>query len=275
MVQDTVWKLLCKHCPTEPPKSNLRYGGFNLKQMLESRKGAFIPGRRSKVVVNQPSLYFKLPWFRKWLNNSRCKRSTRGYSATAHTIHHTAFKNKTSSLFAKLVKKQRVKSSIFVLDDFDQSQRRLRTVHHLSAMNISKTRLCVANPGFPQYQEALRAGCQTSNKKLEHALDNEWKNVQSSAAYLDTCSGSHHYISELIEKVLLKANKRYILAFTLLGRGCRRFSCPDEDLSITSRLAKLDRVLRRHGFSKYGKDDEEATFVYSGKSMVVTVLYQR
>ena len=279
-MSDQLLTLLLRHCRKEPPRTGLLYASKNLKAMLERRKWVWLPGRRRGCRVASPGQFLeRLPWFRAWLSRARGgpAKKTR-YSAKAHSACHSSFKSKTSSLFARLAKRVRIKSAVVVLDDFcDGIDPKLRTMKHLTEAGVAAKRVHVANPGLPQYLEAKRSGATTSNATLEVALQSEWRRLRSGAAYLDTCSGSEDYVVDLIESVLRGANKRYILGFTLLGRGASRGSRKAaQDASITSRLARIDSVLRKRAFVKIGKSDNDAVHAYSGgRSVVTTSFYER
>ena len=220
----------------------------------------------------------KLPWFRRWISAANGGVKTQ-YSAQMHSLHHTRFKEKTSLLFARLAKRVRARSSsMFVLDDFAPSSSSvLRTQQHLLRAGVKGSRICIANPGSLQCAASHKSGAVTICGKLEDALQGELKDKRSCAAYLDTCSGSAEYIADLIRACLRNANKRYVLAFTMLGRGprCRGGANAAETSSVTARLSQLDYVLVQNGFSKIGKSDVDAVFAYSGGNMVITSFYHR
>ena len=277
--QDDLLGLLLRHCPKEPPRTGMLYSSKNLKAMLDSRKWVWLPGRRRGVSVKYPGQFLvRLPWFRAWLNRARPGPKRTRYSAKAHSACHAAFKAKTSTIFAKLAKRVRIKSAVIVLDDFDEGKdAKLRTLYHLCKAGIPAKRVHVANPGVPQYLEAKRARAKATNSTLEVALRNDWLCLRSGAAYLDTCSGSEDYVLKLIESVLAGANKRYVLAFTILGRGASKGSRnAAPDASITSRLARIDSVLRQRAFYKVGRSDNDAVHAFSGgRTLVVTSFYER
>jgi len=281
--KDALLSLLVRHCKYKAPKHGALYSNKNLMSMLQSRKWAWLPGRRRGVAVSSPSQYLALlPWFRVWIRRAQRYPGKTMYSAKAHTQCHTAFKIKTSSLFAKKVRQLRSKSAIIVLDDFDHEQGgTLRTLAHLKQAGICTKQMYVANPGYAQCQAAQRMQAKAANSTLEAALNNEWQDLRSRAAYLDTCSGSEAYVLSLIDAVLKRANYRFVLGYTLLGRGVSRGVSRGrredwEDMSITSRLARIDHALRRHGFIKIGRSDQDALHAYSGgPSLVVTAFYER
>ena len=270
-------RLLCslrRHCLQRLPVTGRLYGGENLKALLDARKWNWIPGRRRGVKVQRPGGYYqKLPWFREWIRRARGDGKTM-YSAKAHNAHHASFKDCVSKTFAKRASKRN--GVIFALDDFDEGGVRLRTLGDLAKAGTKRKRVHIANPNSKLCQAARRQGAQAVQSSLQDALASEWKGLKSGAAYLDTCSGSWEYVADLLEGVLAKSNRRYLLAFTLLSRAQKRKTQAQDEASpacLVSRLAALDRTLVAKGFSKIGNDDSEAVFSYAGK--VVTVFYER
>ena len=278
--RDAFLGTLLRNCPRSVPKTNALYGKnrLNLKAMLEARKWAWLPGRRRGVIVGTPNDYFRLPWFAPWIKKARGGSRCTRYSANAHTRVHNTFKTKTSALFARLAGRVRISSNIFVLDDFAECSANLRTLTHLRCAGVDAARIYVANPSNRHCVAAGRAKAFWSHSTLQEALSKEWKNVASGGAYLDTCSGDDEYITALMRAVLHRANHRFILAFTMLGRGAKGKPRTDDDgdPSITSRLGRCDSFLRAHGFVRFGRADKDAVFAFSGgKSVVVTSFYQR
>ena len=279
--RDDFLSLLLRHSRKALPTTGVKYGGKDLKTMLDARKWNWIPGtRRGTKVCNKGEYFKRLPWFRAWIERATGKSRTL-YSASAHTRHHELFKEHTSKLFAKRAK--RVHSGIIVLDDFSGKRGHgLRTLGHLKNEKIKPRRIFIPNTGRRQCEAAQRARANSFHGLLEEALENDWADVKTGAAYLDTCSGSWKYVAGLIDSVLENANKRFFLAFTLLGRGVARADNTKESeniitdtKSIVGRLATIDMHLRKKGFYKIGKSDEEAVKSYPGKSLPVTVFYER
>ena len=91
--------------------------------------------------------------------------------------------------------------------------------------------------------------------KLEEAACREWSGLRSSAAYLDTCSGSSNYIIKVVDSIVSQATWRYVIGVTLLGRGN---SAEANEGCITARLVALDAYMVRQGFRKIGRSDRDA-----------------
>jgi hypothetical protein len=284
---DELLSLLLRHSRKALPATGVKYAGRDLKNMLDARKWNWIPGRRRGVKVPNPGKYLiKLPWFRGWICKATKKKIGTQYSARAHTQHHERFKDHTSKLFARRAK--RVSSGIVVLDDFCAEQKRgLRTLAHLKGEKIDPRRVYIPNPGSRQCAAARGVRAHAAQKTLEDAFGSEWEYVGTGAAYLDTCSGSWRYVADLIDAVLRNSNKRYVLAFTILGRGVRRadkvkdVTASEESASgpasacLVGRLSSLDSHVRNYGFCKIGKSDLDAVHPYDGGSQAVTVIYER
>lgn len=277
---DILLPLLKRFCPKNVPKTGHRYGGkYNLKALLDARKGNWRSGSRITVRVVNPKRYFQeLSWFRSWIS-AKGKWNVDVYDARGHNLHHEQFKDEMSELFATQVQQlpEHAKAeNIFILDDFPRdSTEQLRTLRALKRRRLEMTRMYVANPGPKQVEAAHRDGAFALRMTLEKALTKPWAGVSSCAAYLDTCSGSSSYIETLMSQVLKNATHDYRLAVTILGRTSQPTDVHTPCRCIVTRMNALDAFLVGKGFRKIGACDRDSVFAYSGQNRVVTMFYMR
>lgn len=265
---DCVLRLLVKHCPKTLPTSGKLYGGHNLKQMLDTRKPGLIEG---KPRANKRLWLKKLPYMKEWLSKAargrrkEMRRWADCYDATTFTDSHEQHKDEALMRFVSLLRKSSPTCKILVLDDFEKKHRRLRCLSALLKHRVP-CRLYVANPSASVCKAAKKMKVNVFQGELERALASDF-DESFGAFYLDGCSGSPRVLCGLVDRVLCKANQRFALALTIVGR-C---SLPGHGSQV-NRIRTVEQHLKGHGFAPFGTGLNEYALVYG---QVCTVYYYR
>lgn len=270
---------LVQYSPNKMPKSHTRYGEkrIPLKDQLETIRENWFVGKTAKVMLTsaeKKECMERLPWMKSYIaglrdlrkkklkaNRTRiaCKAwrkrklvttsaagsSNSSYSSVNFTDEHEHFKDLTSNVFAKNVRKMVKSTRWIVLDDFPRnSKQELRTLTAMKKAGLKVNQQAyLCNPALPPIQVATRTGIAgVAQMTCEDAMRSVWKHMTFGAAYLDLCAGSTKYIRTVLGFVMPNLQQKCVVALTITSRDRTGQKMHHRLSQLTTRMKKTYKM---------------------------------